>query len=151
MLLELSSQVVQDIVQAASPSNIQLMRYASKLMRICVQKFSVARMACVLHEEAICILEQFLPAWCKLAALWLDGNTNIDDVYSRLAVILEFLRFLACALEAFSDECGAIFSHSMRSVWSILCLVRDHNQRRAIVLSMNGVGECKKIYCHHKR
>ena len=147
VLLELSFQRVLDIIQTGNQPNIQVMRYASKLMRLCVQKFNVARMACVLHEEAICILQQFLPTWCKLAVQWLDGNTNISDIHSRLAVILEFLRFLTCALEAFSDECGAIFSDSMRSAWSILCLVRDHNQRRAIVSNMNGIGEFKKKSC----
>lgn len=115
-------------------------------MRLCVQKFSAARMACVLQEEAVYILEQFLPAWCKLAIQWLNKNTDIADICSSLPIILELLRSLATSLEAFPDECGEIFPDSMRSAWSLLCTVRDQNQRRHVISSINRIGGHSEQY-----
>lgn len=133
-------QKLHNVILSADPSNYQLLRYASKLMRLCLQKFSCARMACVLDSSAVKVIEEFLPSWSRLVIQWLSGITNIADIYSRLGLILEFLRSISVALEAFPDEFGESLSDSMRTSWSLLCMVRDQNQRRALILGGIGKG-----------
>jgi hypothetical protein len=125
-LIRLCYVKIQEIMSVSAVTNPQALRYSSKLLRICIQKFGAARMACGLDEAAVTVIEQFLPSCLKLVTQIFAGIHNIADMISKLGVILELLRSVSIAREAFPDECEASFSDLMRISWGILCLIRDH-------------------------
>lgn len=133
-LIRLCYGRVQEImsVTVAAMVNPQALRYSSKLIRICIQKFGAARMACGLDESAITVIEKFLPSWLTLVTQIFTGIRSVADMISKLVVILELLRSASLACEAFPDECEAAFSDLMRISWEILCLIRDHGEKTAL-------------------
>ena len=97
---------ILELVSTLDPSNIQLLRYAAKLMRQCVQKFGNARMACGFEIDSMTIVEQFLASWTNAAVQWLKMHCchRVEDIPLRLGVILELLRGITAALEAFPGD-----------------------------------------------
>lgn len=112
----------------SATTNPQALRYSSKLLRICIQKFGAARMACGLDEGAVTMIEQFLPSWLALVTQTFASIHSVAEMISKLGVILELLRSVTLACEAFPDDCEASFSDLMRISWGILCLIRDHDE-----------------------
>jgi hypothetical protein len=119
---------IQEIMIVSAVTNPQALRYSSKLLRICIQKFGAARMACGLDESAVTVIEHFLPSWLTLVTQMFAGIHSVADVISKLGVILELLRSVSLAREAFPDECEASSSDLMRISWGILCLIRDRGE-----------------------
>ena len=127
-LIEIIRQCYRQVhvmVASADQLNIQLLRYSSKLMRLCIQKLGDARMACGLNESSTSVLAQFLPVWSKLVVQLLGGISSIKDISSKLPAILELLRSVSIALETFPDDCEEVFPDCMRISWNLLCSVRD--------------------------
>ena len=127
-LIRLCYVKIQEIMLVSAATNPQALRYSSKLLRICIQKFGAARMACGLDGEAVTVIEEFLPSWLALVTQIFAGVHSVAEMISKLGVILELLRSVSQACEAFPDECEASFSDLMRISWGILCLIRDHGE-----------------------
>lgn len=94
-------------------------------MRLCIQKLGDARMACGLNEASNSVIAQFLPVWSKLVVQILGGIKSIIDITSKIAAIIELLRSVSIALEAFPDDCEEVFPDCMRIAWNLLCPIRD--------------------------
>ena len=120
---------VHEIITSSEVTYIMSQKYSSKLMRICIGQFGAARMACSLEESATVIIGQFLPVWYSLVVQTLSRIQSVTDMNNQLAVIIEMLRSIPIALEVFQDGCEDIFNEMMRIFWSLLCLIRDDNER----------------------
>jgi len=118
---------ILELVGTLDPSTAQVLRYAAKLMRHCVQKFGNARMHCGFDEGDMTIVVEFLASWASSAVRWIKAHccVRVEDVPARLGVMLEMLRGVTAAFDAFPDECHGAFPEAMQTSWVLLCLVRD--------------------------
>ena len=123
---------VHEIVVSSDITNVLPQKYSSKLMRICIEQFGAARMACSLEESATIIIGQFLPVWYSLVVQTLNRIQSVTDINTQLAVIIEMLRSIPIALEFFQEGCEDLFNEMMRIFWNLLCLIRDDNERSAV-------------------
>jgi hypothetical protein len=120
---------VHEIITSSDVTYTMSQKYSSKLMRICIGQFGAARMACSLEESTTVIIGQFLPVWYSLVVQTLSRIQSVKDMNKQLAVMIEMLRSIPMALEVFQDGCEDIFNEMMRIFWSLLCLIRDDNER----------------------
>jgi hypothetical protein len=136
---------VHEIITSTDVTYVMSQKYSSKLMRICIGHFGAARMACSLEESATLIIGQFLPVWYSLVVQTLSRIQSVTDMKNQLAVIIEMLRSIPIALEVFQDGCEDIFNEMMRIFWSLLCLIRDDNERSSEMTSGGSSTTCSIV------
>ena len=126
---------VNEVIVSSDVTYVLSQKYSSKLMRICIEQFGAARMACSFEESATTVIGQFLPVWYRLVVQTLSRIQSVNDINTQLAVIMEMLRSIPIALEVFQDGCEDLFNEMMRIFWNLLCLIRDDNERSSVMTS----------------
>lgn len=126
---------VHEVMVSSDVTYVMSQKYSAKLMRICIEQFGAARMACSLEESATIVIGQFLPVWYSLVVQTLSRIQSVNDINTQLAVIMEMLRSIPIALEVFQDGCEDLFNEMMRIFWNLLCLIRDDNDRSSVMTS----------------
>ena len=128
-VLQHNFSFIQGLIHSADVSNMihcRALLYAFKFMRICIQKFGEARIACGYDDEAANVIDEYIPLWSSVTSQWLHKHmSESHSILSRLPILIECIKSLTTIIDCFSHICRLDPGSLNVMCWAFLQEVKD--------------------------